>query len=45
MRRPVESVQFSSWTFTDRVEEAGLVPSLGTVGDGYDNAMRAVRRL
>ncbi|GLY70810.1 transposase-like protein [Amycolatopsis taiwanensis] len=32
-------VQFTSWTFTNRVKEAGLMPSLGTVGDGYDNAM------
>ncbi|SFQ77800.1 Transposase InsO and inactivated derivatives [Amycolatopsis rubida] len=32
-------VQFTSWTFTSRVKAAGLMPSLGTVGDGYDNAM------
>ena len=29
-------VQFTSWTFTNRVKDAGLMPSLGTVGDGYD---------
>lgn len=32
-------VQFTSWSFTNRVKQAGLMPSLGTVGDGYDNAM------
>ncbi len=31
--------QFTSWTFTDRAERAGLLPSLGTVGDPYDNAV------
>jgi putative transposase len=32
-------VQFTSWPFTNRVKQAGLMHSLGTVGDGYDNAM------
>ena len=31
--------QFTSWTFTDRARQAGLLPSLGTVGDPYDNAV------
>jgi putative transposase len=31
--------QFTSWTFSQRVREANLVPSLGSVGDAYDNAM------
>ena len=31
--------QFTSWTFTDRARRAGLLPSLGTVGDPYDNAV------
>lgn len=30
--------QSTSWTFTDRARRAGLLPSLGTVGDPYDNA-------
>ncbi|WP_368862430.1 hypothetical protein [Frankia sp. Mgl5] len=30
--------QFTSWIFTDRARRAGLTPSLGTVGDPYDNA-------
>jgi putative transposase len=39
LRRPVESAQFTSWTFTERARKAGLLPSLGTVGDPYDNAV------
>ena len=31
--------QSNSWVFTSRVKEAGLLPSLGTVGDAYDNGM------
>jgi putative transposase len=31
--------QFTSWTFTERARKAGLLPSLGTVGDPYDNAV------
>lgn len=29
--------QFTSWSFTERARNAGLSPSLGTVGDPYDN--------
>ncbi|MFC4018980.1 IS3 family transposase [Micromonospora sp. GCM10011542] len=32
-------VQFSSWAFTRRVQEAGLAPSMGSIGDCYDNGM------
>jgi putative transposase len=32
-------VQFTSWVFTHRVHEAGLAPSMGSIGDCYDNAM------
>lgn len=32
-------VQFTSWAFTERARAAGLLPSLGTVGDPYDNAV------
>ena len=28
--------QFSSWAFSERVRQAGLVPSMGTVGDAFD---------
>src|SRR3984885_1351233 len=31
--------QFTSWAFTTRAKNAGLLPSLGTVGDPYDNAV------
>jgi putative transposase len=31
--------QFTSWTFTERARKAGLLPSLGSVGDPYDNAV------
>lgn len=39
LHRPVEPSQFTSWTFTERARRAGLLPSLGTVGDPYDNAV------
>jgi len=31
--------QFTAWAFTERVRKSGLLPSMGTVGDCYDNAM------
>jgi putative transposase len=31
--------QFTSWAFTQRAKESGLLPSMGTVGDAYDNAV------
>ena len=31
--------QFTFWAFTSRIREAGLVGSMGTIDDGYDNAM------
>jgi putative transposase len=32
-------VQFTSWSFGEKIRSAGLMPSFGTVGDGLDNAM------
>ncbi len=32
-------VQFTSWSFTDRIRQSGLMPSFGSVGDAFDNAM------
>jgi len=32
-------VQFTSWAFTDRARRSGLVPSMGSIGDCYDNAV------
>lgn len=31
--------RFTSWVFGEKIRSAGLLPSFGTVGDGYDNAM------
>ena len=33
-----QGTQFTSWAFTQRALESGLVPSMGTVGDCFDNA-------
>ena len=30
--------QFTSWAFTENVRRRGLISSMGTVGDCYDNA-------
>ncbi len=32
-------VQFTSWAFGVKIRSAGLMPSFGSVGDGFDNAM------
>ena len=32
-------VQFTSWAFTRRVQQSGLVASMGSIGDCYDNAV------
>ena len=31
--------QFTSWTFSQNVRASGLVQSIGTIGDAYDNAV------
>lgn len=31
--------QFASWAFSQKVKQAGLAPSMGSVGSAYDNAM------
>ena len=33
------AVQFTSWSFTERIRDAGLMQSFGSVGDAFDNAM------
>jgi transposase InsO family protein len=33
-----ESGQFTAWTFTENLRRLGLLSSMGTVGDYYDNA-------
>jgi putative transposase len=32
-------VQFTPWTFTQRAHASGLIPSMGSIGDCYDNAV------
>jgi putative transposase len=39
LRRPLESAQYTSLAFGKRCREAGVRPSMGSVGDAYDNAM------
>jgi putative transposase len=34
-----QGVQYGSWAFTKHAKDSGLVPSMGSVGDCYDNAM------
>ena len=39
LRRPLESAQYLSIKYTERLADAGLEPSVGSVGDSYDNAL------
>ena len=39
LRRPVESAQYLSIRYTERLAEAGIEPSVGSRGDSYDNAL------
>ena len=39
LRRPFESSQYTALAFGKRCEEAGVRPSMGSVGDCFDNAM------
>ena len=34
-----QGTQFTSWAFTQRAADSGLLPSMGSVGDCFDNAM------
>jgi putative transposase len=34
-----QGTQFTSWAFTQRARDSGLLPSMGAVGTCYDNAM------
>ena len=34
-----QGTQFNSWAFTQRAVDSGLLPSMGSVGDCFDNAM------
>ena len=39
MRRPLESGQYTSYAFGKRCRDAGVMPSMGSIGDAYDTAM------
>jgi hypothetical protein len=39
LRRPVEFTQYTSIEFGRRCRDTGVRPSMGSVGDAYDNAM------
>ena len=35
-----QGTQYTSWAFTQRAIDSGLAPSMGSVGDCYDNGLR-----
>jgi transposase InsO family protein len=39
LRRPVETAQYLSIKYTERLAEAAIELSVGSVGDSYDNAL------
>ncbi|WP_342660106.1 Putative transposase InsK for insertion sequence element IS150 [Rhodococcus ruber] len=39
LHRPVESVQYAAVRFTQRLVDAGIAPSAGSVGDNLDNVL------
>lgn len=39
LQRPIETAQYVGIRYTERLAEAGLEPSVGSVGDSYDNAL------
>ncbi|MDT5201241.1 MAG: putative transposase [Mycobacterium sp.] len=39
LRPPIESAQYTSVRFTERLAQAGIQPSVGAVGSSYDNAL------
>jgi hypothetical protein len=36
LRRPLESAQYLSIKYTERLAEADIEPSVGSIGDSYD---------
>jgi uroporphyrinogen decarboxylase len=44
LRRPLESAQYVSIKYTERLAEAGIEPSVGSVGDSYDCKYAAAAR-
>src|SRR4051794_6350061 len=39
LRRPLEPGQYLSIRYTERLANTGIEPSVGSVGDSYDNAL------
>ena len=39
LRRPIESAQYLSIRYTERMADEGIDASVGTTGDSYDNAL------
>ena len=39
LRRPLDSAQYTSWAFGRRLRAAGLLGSMGSIGDCFDNSM------
>jgi putative transposase len=39
LRRPVESAQYTSYAFNQVLDDHGVLASIGSVGDAYDNSM------
>ena len=39
LQRPLDFAQYTSIRFTDRLVEIGARPSIGTIGDSYDNSL------
>jgi len=40
LRRPVESAQYTAIRFTQRLADAGIAASMGSVGDSFDTQSR-----
>jgi putative transposase len=39
LRPPVESAQYTSFDYTQTLDDHGVPASIGTIGDAYDNAV------
>ena len=39
LQRPLESTQYTSIRYGERLAELGATPSIGSFGDSYDNAL------
>ena len=39
LQRPVESAQYTAIRYSERLDDAGAAPSVGSKGDSFDNAL------